>query len=181
MLTPKQYYANYQADNNLCPLNHAVVDEVLKFNPDYVFEFGSGTGKNLKLIQQKQTEIARSNISVAGLDLSFINTIISRAKNDLPLTMCGDEYHLRHLTNFDVVFTVSVLDHIEDINGIITEFKRISNKGIVLAETNSKEDNYYYRHNYELYTFKEIGFKWHSPDDDCTYKIWTWNKFEELT
>lgn len=173
---PKEFYRQYRADDNLCLLNHALVSEVLKFNPNHVFEFGSGSGKNLKLIREKQTEIARSNIATFGVDISMSNVQNSFWRNDQQLIALGDESILRHLANFDVLITCSVLDHIEYINGIIGEFKRIANKAIVIAETNSLEGNYYYKHNYELYGFEGTGFKWHSPEDGATYRIWKWIK-----
>lgn len=135
--------------------------------PIHALEFGCGSGKNLKLLE---------GVSTAGIDISFINIIKSVAKNDLTFAMFGDETHLRHLCNFDVVFTVSVLDHIENVEGIIGEFKRIANKAVFLAETNNQPGPHYFPHDYENMGFEKIDYRWQSDGDGAIYYIWKWSK-----
>jgi hypothetical protein len=109
------------------------------------------------------------------MDVSWLNITHAFTKG-LRFLVLGDETHLRHLCNFDVVFTVSVLDHIEDVGGVINEFKRIANKSIYLAETNDVPGQYYYPHDYESYGFKKLDFGWKSEADGAVYNIYKWNK-----
>jgi hypothetical protein len=70
---------------------------------------------------------------------------------------------------------MSVLDHIENIDEIIMEFKRIANK-IYLAETNDQPGGFYYPHAYEAYGFDKIDFEWTSDADGAKYQIWKWSR-----
>lgn len=106
----------------------------------------------------------------------MMNIIRAKAKYELPCLVCSDETYLRNLVNIDVVFTCSVLDHIELVEEIIGEFKRICNKAVLLAETNDIPEKFYYPHNYESYGFKKLHFEWKSDGDGATYSIWKWIK-----
>jgi trans-aconitate methyltransferase len=154
------------------------VDEILKFNPVHVLEFGTGSGKNLRLIQQK-----RPKVSVSGLDISLLNVLQATVKNNLPHVVLGDETHLRHYCNFDVVFTTSVLDHIENVSGIIHELQRIANKAVVIAECLDHEPEiYYYKHDYESFGFELVAGSEHLSDGDGRmYYIYQWIKGSATT
>lgn len=173
--TPKEYYKRYIADDNLSELNKNLVEEVLKFKPLSVFEFGCGTGKNLKFIQMLNREIF-----VSGLDVSYMNTIHSMVKNGLDHVSLGDEQDLRHMTNFEVCFTVSVLDHIEDIRAIVYELKRMASKAVVIAEcTEHQPENFYWAHRYQDFGFKKIkGSEMVSDGDGKEYAIYVFSKGE---
>lgn len=164
----KEFYRNYLADDKLSALSRRLIQEIMKDEPTHVLEFGCGTGKNLNSL----------NSVTCGLDISWQNITHAYAKG-LPFLILGDETHLRHLCNFDTIFTVSVLDHIEDISGIIAEFKRIANKTIYLAETTAKINEHYYSHKFEDYGFEKIDFEWTSLPplgDGATYNIWVYRK-----
>lgn len=171
-MTPKDFYRDYQADDNLSPLSEALLSKILTYTPIHCIEFGSGTGKHLKWLQDK-------GICSHGIDISPINTITAIIKNGAKSVQLGDESILRNCCNYDVVTTVSVLDHIENIDGIIQEFKRIANKAIVIAETLNQPAAFYYPHAYESYGFVKTGFRWKSDGDGATYFIWVWEKMEE--
>lgn len=173
MSEAKEFYRTYLADDGPSVLSSELVNQIEELNPAHVLEFGMGTGKNLRMLDY--------GIAVAGIDISFLNITHAIARNEIPCAILGDETHLRHLCNFDVVFTCSVLDHIEHIDGIIDEFKRIANKGIFLAETNDVPGPYYYPHDYESYGFEKIDFKWNSQSGDgADYFIWKWIKSENV-
>lgn len=164
-MTPKQFYRNYLADNELQELNDKLISLIKEENPAHVFEFGCGTGKNLRPLE----------VAVCGLDVSFLNIIHAVTVNKIPFLIIGDEYHLGHLTNFDVVFTCSVLDHIENVDRVVFELKRIANKCLFIAETNDTPYRYYYPHDYEALGFKKLNFSWVGADG-ATYYIWKWTK-----
>lgn len=173
MKEPKDYYRSYKADDGTSLLNHMTVDEILKFNPNHVFEYGCGSGKNLRLIQQRN-----GKITVSGLDISLINVLQATVKNNLPHVSLGDENYLRHYCNFDVCVTVSVLDHIEYIDGIVQELQRIANKAVVIAECLDEDpENYYYFHDYSKYGFDLVeGSDYLSEGDGRMYFIYVWTK-----
>lgn len=168
-MTPKQFYSTYQADDTLAELNRRLLEEVKKYSPVHALEFGCGSGKHL-------TQTALPQVVTGGLDISFLNIITARTRNSLPFLILGDETHLRHLCNFDVVFTCSVLDHIEQVDGVVRELQRIANKAVIIAETNDVPAPYYYPHDYESLGFTKLDYSWTSPADGATYFIWIWEK-----
>lgn len=164
---PKEFYRNYQADNVIDELDHELIDTLLNFKPKSAFEFGSGSGKNLQLLKSFDKDI-----ETYGLDISIVNVIQSHL-NGVDCVIRGDERHFP-LRKFDVVYTCSVLDHIEDIHNIIGAFQDMATKAIVLAETNSFNKNFYYKHDYESYGFIKLDYKYVSTDDGGVYNIWVY-------
>jgi ubiquinone/menaquinone biosynthesis C-methylase UbiE len=168
---PKSFYYSYHANNDLFEIDHKLINQVINELPTSVLDFGTGTGKNIKEIIN-----ANKSITVCGLDLSFLNIIHARAKNNIPFLIIGDEYMLARLTNFDVIMTCSVLCHIQDIKAIIKDFKRITNKSIIIAETNDNGGEFYYPHDYESFGFVDTKSGWHSPANNCYYTIYKYTK-----
>lgn len=164
----KQYYGAYLADNNLSKLSHQLIGYILNTNPTFVLEFGCGTGKNLKKLTEKN-----NNIKPFGIDISPLGILHGNIKNELPYLAIGDEDWLPRFSYMDVVFTCSVLDHIENVGPIIKEFKRIG-KHVFLAETNDVPGDFYYPHDYESYGFKRLDYEWTSTGDGGKYYIWYW-------
>lgn len=171
-MTPKEFYRTYEADDTYSELSKEAIRIIKEVNPVHVLEFGCGSGKNLNKLNQ-------SGISTIGIDISMMNIIRCKTIYNLPCVVCADENYLRNFVNVDVVFTVSVLDHIEKADGIIDHFKRICNRRVVLAETNDMPGKYYYPHDYESYGFKKKDFKWTSNDDGARYYIWVYDKCAE--
>jgi ubiquinone/menaquinone biosynthesis C-methylase UbiE len=180
MIQPKEFYRTYQADDSIVELNRKLAHEVMKESPNHVLEFGTGTGKNLKLIQSLQMQYAKV-VAVSGIDISLINVLHATVKNGLPHVSLGDENYLRHYCNFDVVITCSVLDHVENIEGIIQELQRIANKCVIIAEcTESDPANYYYSHDFEKYGFEKLpDSEYYSTADNHVYNIYKWKKRNE--
>jgi len=167
---PKSFYYNYQAADEMFPVDELTNEEIINQQPTSVLDFGCGTGKNLKYLQSK---IPR--LTVAGIDMSFLNIVFARAKNNIPMLIIGDEYHLCRLSSFDVVTTTSVLCHIQDISKIITDMKRIAHKSIVICETTDIVGEFYYAHDYESFGFEFTG-KEIVSGNDATYKVYVWKK-----
>lgn len=169
MSAEKVFYYNYLADDKLSEINNKLISLINEVNPGHVFEFGSGTSKNLK----------RFDCVTCGLDISPINLLTAHLRNERQFLILGNEYHLGHLCGFDVVFTCSVLDHIEDIQRIIREFKRIG-KTIFLAETNDVPAPHYFPHDYESHGFQKIpDFTW-AGEDGANYFIWKWSSTTDV-
>lgn len=164
-MTPKAFYRNYLADDTVSELNTKLSDLIKNEKPNSVFEFGCGSGKNISL----------QNCVTCGLDVSPQNIIKAHYKNYCDFLILGDEYHLGHLANFDIVFTCSVLDHIEYITEIISELKRIG-KTVFLAEADwHAPDKFYWAHDYKSFGFEKLDYTW-IGEDGATYYIWKWVK-----
>lgn len=174
-MSAKEFYRHYTADDNYSDLSRTLINYILQYEPDHALEFGSGSGKNIAQLLDAHPE-NNGGFATCGLDISVNNLLVSRFRNNNDFLILGDETNLRHLCNFDVVFTVSVLDHIENVDGIIEEFKRIANKVVFLAETNDVPGKYYYPHDYESYGFEKLSYTWKSDGDGATYHIWRFVK-----
>lgn len=168
---PKTFYYNYQANDEISKLDTLMNRFVLKQKPYSVFDFGCGVGKNLKYLKENSPV----PLSVCGMDMSFLNIIHARAKNNIDMLIIGDEYHLCRMSTFDVVTTTSVLCHIQDITEIIEEFKRIAHKSIVICETTDIKGEFYYAHDYESFGFEETGIELVSGNE-ALYKVYIWKK-----
>jgi SAM-dependent methyltransferase len=167
----KAFYSTYHANNEVFEIDHILTDMVIDLKPESVFDYGTGTGKNLKLIQEKM----KYRVEVCGLDLSFLNIIHARAIHYLPFLVIGDEAFLKYLNQFDVSITCSVLCHIPDIRDIVLQLQRIS-KHIVITETNDEINEHYYPHNYEAHGFVDQGINWYSAGNNANYKFYKWSK-----
>ena len=158
-MNPKDYYMNYEADDNISPANELLVLEITRYHPKSVFEFGAGTGKNINLLWKYNPDM-----SGYGCDLSKIN--VQKAEQNGVFIEEGDEYLLQYYGNIDVVFTCDVLNHIPNIDFVVSEMKKLCNKSIVIAEP-AKEGDYFYPHDYESYGFVKLDEK---------YNIYKWDK-----
>lgn len=167
-MTPKQYYRNYTADDSWSPLSQTLMDGIMSLSPIAVLELGCGTGKHLG-------HLDKLGICTIGIDISPMNVYKAIHKYDLPCVILSDETYLRHLCNVDIVFTVSVLDHIDDAEPIVRELQRIANKTVYLAETNDVPGEHYYPHPYESWGFEKLPFEW-TGDDGAVYYIYKWVK-----
>lgn len=166
-MTPKEFYKSYIADDTRSALSLKLTELILSEKPGHVFEFGCGTGKNL---------LGLGNIVTCGLDISQQNILIAKFRHDQDFMICGDETHLGHLCGFDIAITCSVLDHIESIDQIIAQLKRMVNKTIFLAETTDVPAQHYFKHGFESYGFEKIKDFTFKGQDGANYYIWKWTK-----
>lgn len=83
----------------------------------------------------------------------------------------GDESWLeRCVDHYGVVFTVSVLNHIPDIERIVYNLKRVADKVLVM-ESCDKWHKHCYRHDYEEW-FVNSGYSWVSPFTKAEYRLY---------
>lgn len=165
----KSYYKSYVSNEVISPCNEQQVSDILAYNPRSVFEFGCGVGRILGMLKDKVSEHYGIDISEPGVEIA--------RKKGLHVDV-GDEAMLQRIQNYDVVLTSSVLDHIADIENIVSELKRIANKAIVIAETNTAVDKFYYPHDYASFGFARSGYKYVSQRAKipALYEIWHWKK-----
>lgn len=95
-----------------------------------VFEFGCNAGRNLNVLKTVLPE-AR----LVGIDVNSLAISSGRSRFGLEL-MEGDEGHLRAIADneFDVSFTVSVLDHVPFPEPVIRDLVRISRQYVLIYE-----------------------------------------------
>lgn len=177
MKDAKEFYRTYRADNSVSELSRSLAGLILAEHPTHVFEFGCGTGKNLALLKRKQISWARADLVTVGMDVSLTNVLCAHLMNEEPCVILGDENYLRHLANFDVVFTCSVIDHIERPEAVVEELKRIANRCVFLAEAEyHNPEQYYWRHDYVAMGFQQAEYAAYIGEDGHIYNIWKWTK-----
>lgn len=100
------------------------------YNISSVFEFGCNAGRNLFFLKKEFTYM-----KVYGIDLNPDAIELGMKKFNLSIDL-GDETHLKRINSksFDVVFTVSVLDHLPFIEDVLIELSRISKKFLIFLE-----------------------------------------------
>lgn len=113
-----------------------MAEEILKLKPRSVLEFGCNVGRNLlTLLEYEPT------LTVRGVDINAEAVAFGRKERGLDLSH-ADESFLQGQPNdaFDVIFTVSVLDHVPDPKLILTEMVRVARRGVLLLEPSLGEE-----------------------------------------
>ena len=164
----KKFYANnYPSQHNKSAMNEIMYGFIAAQNPKSVFEFGANAGRHLSRLKEYL------GVEVNGIDISrrAVKAALNVYKVDVQLK---DETYLPEIKEHDIVITNSVLCHIPEIIPIVKELKRIG-KMVVIVETNTKEQGYYFRHSYEVLGFKSV-LRWFSPVNKCDYQLYYWKK-----
>jgi len=105
------------------------IDMIESFEPDMVFEFGSGLGYALKEAETRGIKMVGCETSEYAVKNSICKTNMIRI-GEIP------DQSLPFLDNtFDLVFSSEVMEHIkeEQTNSVIRELYRISRKHILLT------------------------------------------------
>lgn len=173
---PKEFYRNYVADDKVDAIDQKVIDVIEKyFDPSSIYEFGCGSGKNLMLAKESAIEFGSfTQIETCGQDISPMNCLNAHMRG-VDSVIIGDERHMP-MRNFDVCFTVSVLDHIppENIEQVIGNLQFMALQGIVIAEAELDDpENFYWNHDYSRWGFESVS-RLKSQGDGNTYAIWKW-------
>lgn len=159
----KGYYRSHSLqDEVIRDINKRVISEIeYRFNPKSVFEFGCNNGKNLSLLPKSVTHL--------GIDIN--PTVIEKYRKTGLNLLCGDESFLRNMggDSFDVVFTCSVLNHIEDVDDIVKELKRIAKKGLICVECSHARHWRWFTHDYRKLGFTHIGIE---KAPNLVYDVW---------
>jgi len=103
---------------------------ISRLAPESVFEFGCNGGRNLDLVSKKSGLRA-----LAGVDINESSVKYGIEQYGLNLRV-GDEKTLSEYqdNSWDIVFTISVLDHIPEPMMTLTELKRITGCYLLLCE-----------------------------------------------
>lgn len=111
------------------PWSHFMAERILEFKPASVLEFGCNAGKNLAILKS-----VAPDLFMAGIDINHEAIEFGRASG--LRVLAGDENALAIMPEnaFDVVFTVSVIDHIATPDRVVVELARITRKALLLLE-----------------------------------------------
>jgi SAM-dependent methyltransferase len=127
--------------NEKPPMYASVLARVVTtLEPGSVLEFGSNTGRNLQLIRNKVS----SKTKLKGIDINQDSIDWGREEWGLDLE-CVDESYLStcEANSYDLVFTVSVLDHIPDIENVVRDIYKVTSGHFILLEPHlDSEINY---------------------------------------
>lgn len=119
-----------------------IADIARNIDAQSVLEFGCNRGRNLVAIRE-----AGSRARLVGLDINADAVASGKAENDLDLRVGGEE-ELKTFADdeFDFVFTVSVLDHIADIDRALEELVRVCRRHLLLLEVRLPVEGKVLRH-----------------------------------
>jgi SAM-dependent methyltransferase len=148
----------YQADQ---PWARLLADLVTDLKIASVLEFGCNVGRNLAAIAA-----AAPDVRLVGVDVNAEAIRLGRERSGLDLRT-GDEHALRDFRDgeFDLVFTVSVLDHIADVRGVCRELLRCARRHVLCLEVTLPVEGKVLRHyDHNARTVKEstgASYSWH--------------------
>ena len=133
------WYLERQHQTNVIISTIKKYDSVDMYNNHQVnsiFEFGCHAGKHLYYIKQELP-----HIEIFGIDINEQAISVGKKKFNIPIEI-GNEDFLKKIpdNSFDIVFTVSVIDHVVEPEIICNELTRIAKKYIILLEPYHQEE-----------------------------------------
>jgi SAM-dependent methyltransferase len=107
-----------------------MADQILSLKPQSVLEFGCNVGRNLLALRE-----SAPTLLLRGIDINPEAVTFGRTERGLDLAQ-GDETFLaaQSADAFDVIFTVSVMDHLPDPLPVLREMVRVARLGVLLLE-----------------------------------------------
>ena len=136
----KQFYKErYHPQYKLSKANIRLYNTILNLDVNTIFEFGCGIGRHLHRLEGM-------GYNCFGVDIS--KDCIREAKQHGLNVKVGDETSLSKFKPRDLVFTNSVLCHIENIDEALKNLKALSSKYLLMFECINKEGEHWYIHNY---------------------------------
>jgi len=119
-----------------------IADTVKEIRAQSVLEFGCNRGRNLVAVRE-----AWPRARLVGLDINADAVASGRAEWDLDLRVGGEEELAKFADDeFDFVFTVSVLDHIADIDRALEQLVRVCRRHLLLLEVRLPVEGKVLRH-----------------------------------
>ncbi len=163
---PKKHYSElYHLQMASTPENYWLYGYIRCLGVRSVFEFGCNAGRHLH-------QLARMGLEVSGIDINTRALEAAELIHGLTTLHVGDEKSLQQIPDgaYDLVMTVSVLNHIEEVKPVIQELRRIARQHLILAETRSRTDsgNYWWQHDYP----GESVYNYYAKQVNAVYQIW---------
>lgn len=156
------YRGKMVAHDSVWPMHLALYKAILAYRPLSVFEFGAGTGKNLKHLRG-----ADSDLIVRGVDLNA--AAIAKSEGLVKMGTEDDEWG-----DADVAFTCSVLDHIPEPEAAITRLQRTAPVVLIAEAIRAPTGHFeWYVHPYGKWGFERVDGVAYERSG-VTYAIWGW-------
>jgi glycosyltransferase involved in cell wall biosynthesis/predicted TPR repeat methyltransferase len=136
----------------------AIVDVIKKLREheeiESVLEFGCNVGRNLYCLCRDI-----GGLELLGLDINETAVNAGRQQYQLPLSVGGQEELVKMEDgSFDIVFTVSVLDHIPQVDGVLKELMRVAKTYFIALEPYTGADK-----NAKEYAVADFSYFWDYP------------------
>lgn len=168
----KLYYRDeYHFQKSVNPNNIYIYGYISSLQPKNLFEFGCNVGRHLN-------EFRKQGIDVSGIDVSARAIELGKELYGLENIRVGDESSLKdEKTIYDVVYVNSVLCHIDNIDDIIVDLKKISKTIIIFeapykaASQKTNMSEFWYPRDYSIYGFKKL-WSFYAESCDATYYLY---------
>lgn len=169
----KMFYQEFDAGSTIHMINEYVLRRVVLHCPKNALEFGCNNGKNIQRLKDLWPYV-----DIVGIDVS--RNAVQKAISKGLCVGLGDELFFNDKADdiFDMIFTISVLCHIPDIDNLITQMQRCS-KRIIIAETNERLGRFYFSHDYKKYGFVSVMEIYAPPNpvgNGALYHIMEWSR-----
>ena len=113
-----------------------MVEQVLRLAPASVLEFGCNVGRNLHALRERAPSLV-----LKGIDVNAVAVAFGRQERGLDLSHADEAFFQAQRENsFDVIFTVSVLDHLPKPKPVLAEMVRVARVGVLLLEPSLGEE-----------------------------------------
>jgi SAM-dependent methyltransferase len=141
----KRYWRDYGVRDfykELKPWTRYLVDLVQHLQPESVLEFGCNVGRNLNAIRA-----VLPTAKLVGFDINAEAVAHGREETGLDLRV-ADETSLRQFETgaFDFVFTISVLDHISNIENVVAHLLHTARRHAFFLEVTLPREGKVVRH-----------------------------------
>ncbi len=140
----KEHYSDqYHPQIKMSPINKKTYEFIKSLDVKTAFEFGCNIGRHL-------LKFRKMGIKPFGIDINSTSIFYARFLHKLENVEVADELSLKDIpdNSFDLVFTNSVLCHIQDIDGILKDLIRISKKHLMMVEAIKRQGVHWWRHDY---------------------------------
>lgn len=146
----KEYYKTYNPGSIITEIKKEFFSSLNDCKS--ILEFGCNDGTNLKEIKEQYPKI-----EILGIEINY-GAVLKAHREHRSYVLYGDESLLTRISSQsrDIVFTSSVLCHIEKIGEIVQDLQRITKKRTVFLETNEVKGQFYFPHDYEALGYKKI-------------------------
>ena len=129
----KRYWGSLQHGEFYFPETHWSVfmsQRIVALRPRSVFELGCNVGRNLVSIRDRD-----SSIRLTGVDVNAEASEMARSMRGLDVIHADDSF-IAGLGDdeIDIVFTVSVLDHLTEPARVLNDMVRVARIGVLLLE-----------------------------------------------
>lgn len=113
-----------------------------KLSPECVLEIGCNTGRNLLYL----SSVLNSTCELRGIDVNQESIDFGKNKWNLNIETADETFLAsQDSDSFDLIFTISVLDHIPDINQILNDIKRVTSRYLLIIEPYPEKELTYLR------------------------------------